>query len=398
MSWIRDLVRVARDRVPFYRSHLAGTDGASLDDVPTFEKSLLAPFGRFPMSSGGAEGAYRVLATSGTSGDRLYISLDRDEWQRSGDWLERVGARAGVTPRDVLLNTHCYGLWVGGPCLDLLSQRTGAGLVPLGPVNPTLVLQLLADGVGTMISATPSYLRRLIEAADAAKLDLRTTPLRLGFIGAEQAEQALRDKLLARLPEGFRWIELYGLTETGGPSVACAPDPAVPEIELNAAAFHFEVLDPRHDRAMPLGEIGELTITTRRPDGRTPLVRYRTRDLVRALAAGDTGVTRMSRILGRVDHSLKIGGVLVYPSSIAEIMSGLLPATSEWRAEVRRNGEDDELVLAAEASGGLCQAVERAFRDRVGLSVTVRSVEAGDLARSHEKTQRVLISSQSNAR
>ncbi len=397
MSWIEELVRVVRANIPFYRDHLAGADSTRLEALPTFEKSRIARYGRFPMSSGGAPGAYRVLATSGTSGDRLYISLDHLEWQRSADWLAQVGARVGVTRDDVLLNTHCYGLWVGGPCLDLLAQRTGAGLVPLGPTGPTNVLPLLADGIGSMISATPSYLRRLIEAADASGFDLRATPLRLGFIGAEPAEQALRDKLVARLPAGFRWIELYGLTETGGPSIACAPDPAVPEIELNTAAFHSEVLHPREDRVLPLGELGELTITTRRPDGRTPLVRYRTRDLVRAIAMDERGVSRMSRIVGRVDHSLKIGGVLVYPSSIAEIMSGLLPATSEWRAEVRRRGEDDELVLEAEAPDGLCQAVERAFRDRVGLTVTVRTAAAGELGRSREKTQRILIASQGGA-
>jgi phenylacetate-CoA ligase len=393
MPWIEDLVRSVRARIPFYRDHLASADPTRLGGVPAFDKSMTARYGRFPMSAGGAPGAYRVLATSGTSGDRLYISLDLGEWTRSADWLERVGRRAGVTGADVLLNTHCYGLWVGGPCLDLLAHRTGAGLVPLGPTGPATVLQLLADGVGTAISATPSYMRRLIEAADATGFDLRTTPLRFGFIGAEAAEQVLRDKLQARLPAGFQWIELYGLTETGGPSVACAPDPGVPELELNSDAYHFEVLDPREDRALPLGEIGELTITTRRPDGRTPLVRYRTRDLVRATAEDERGVLRMSRILGRVDHSLKIGGVLVYPSSIAEIMSGLLPATSEWRAEVRRRGEDDELVLEAEAPAELCRAVEQAFRDRVGVGVTVCSAPAGELARSREKTHRILLAS-----
>jgi phenylacetate-CoA ligase len=393
MSWIAELVQTVRARIPFYRDHLAGADPASLEALPTFEKSMVARYGRFPMSAGGAAGAYRVLATSGTSGDRLYISLDHLEWQRSADWLAGVGKRAGVTPDDVLLNTHCYGLWVGGPCLDLLAQRAGAGLVPLGPVGPAILLQLLADGIGSMISATPSYLRRLIEAAEAADIDLRASPLRLGFIGAESAEESLRDKLRERLPAGFQWIELYGLTETGGPSIACAPDPGVPEIELNTGAFHLEVLHPHEDRVMPLGEVGELTITTRRPDGRTPLVRYRTRDLVRAIAADERGVSRMSRILGRVDHSLKIGGVLVYPSSIAEIVSGLLPATSEWRAEVHRRGDDDELVLAAEAPQALCQAIERAFRDRVGLTLTVRAAAAGDLARSREKTRRILVSS-----
>ena len=89
---------------------------------------------------------------------------------------------------------------------------------------------------------------------------------------------------------------------------------------------------------------------------------------------------------------------LVYPSSIAEIMSEILPATSEWRADVRRRDQDDELLLEAEAPADVCQAVERAFRDRVGLGVTVRAALAGELARSREKTQRILIDSSATAR
>jgi phenylacetate-CoA ligase len=304
-----------------------------------------------------------------------------------------VGRRAGLTANDVLLNTHCYGLWVGGPALDLLATRCGAGLVPLGPVSPPLVLDLLADGVGTAISATPSYLRRLIEAAEAADIDLRDTRLCVGFIGAEPAETSLRQKLLARLPDGFQWIELYGLTETGGPSVAFGPDPDVETLTVNTEDFLIEVLDVSVDRPMPHGAVGELTITTRRTDGRTPLVRYRTRDLVRAVAGPVEAPTRVSRILGRADDALKIGGVLLYSSAAAEILSELLPPSAEWRALVHRAGEDDELVIEVEGSLELCRDVERAFRERIGLGLDVVARAPGSLARSLDKTQRVLIAS-----
>lgn len=395
-AWIAELVRTTRATVPFYRKHLAGVEVSDLASLPTFEKSMTVGHGRFPISAGGAPGAHRVIATSGTSGDRMYLSFDQSEWNRTADWLARAGGAGGLSPNDVLLNTHCYGLWVGGHALDLLANRIGAGLVPLGPTGPATILPLLADGVGTAISATPSYLRRLIEAAHAASFDLRRTPLRMGFIGAEGAESSLRRKLLAQLPNGFQWIELYGLSETAGPSVAFAPDPEVPELELNTEAFWLEVLHPSQDCVMPTGEVGELTITTRRTDGRTPLIRYRTRDLVRAVAGPAEAPTRISRILGRVDDSLKIGGVLVYPSAIAEIMSEILPATCEWRALVRRRDEDDELLVETEASVDLCRAVERAFRDRVGTGLTVTTVDARNLARSREKTQRILIESRTS--
>jgi phenylacetate-coenzyme A ligase PaaK-like adenylate-forming protein len=92
---------------------------------------------------------------------------------------------------------------------------------------------------------------------------------------------------------------------------------------------------------------------------------------------------------------LKIGGVLVYPSAISEILSELLPPTAEWRAVVRRSGNDDELLVEAEGSREACRVVERAFRDRVGLGVTVIPIQSDALSRSREKTQRILIDSDS---
>jgi 4-hydroxyphenylpyruvate dioxygenase len=387
---LNEMVHWSRTQIPFYREHLNGIAASDLSALRSFDKSMIRDFGRFPISAGGAPGAHRVLATSGTSGKRMYVCFDKGEWDRTGDWLENVGRRTGLTSEDVLLNTHCYGLWVGGPALDLLATRVGAGLIPVGATGFTEVLELLSDGVGSAISATPSYLCGLIEAAREEGVDLRQSPLRLGFIGAECAEESLRQKLRIFLPEGFQWIELYGLTETGGPSVAFAPDPVVPELELNTRDFCFEVLDSAEDLAVPPGEVGELTITTRRINGRTPLLRYRTRDLVRVTAGSPATPARISRILGRVDEAHKVGGVLIYPTAISGIMAEFLPPSTEWRAWVRPKDPDNELVIEAEASSELCEAAKRAFEDRIGVDLTLTPTPAGRLSRSYQKSRRVL--------
>jgi phenylacetate-CoA ligase len=252
---------------------------------------------------------------------------------------------------------------------------------------------MLAGGVGTAISATPSYLRRVIEAAEATGFDLRETGLRLGFIGAETAEPALRHKLLSRLPAGFRWVELYGLTETCGPSVAFAPDPDVPELTLNTENFLIEVLDLEDDVPVVPGAVGELTLTSRSPEARTPLIRYRTRDLVRVTAGDASAPMRISQILGRADDAMKIGGILMYPTAVAEIVSAMLPPTAEWRATVRRYVDDAELLLEVEAEPAMCEALELAFQARVGLAVTAIPTDGATLTRSREKTRRIVVES-----
>ena len=388
-----EVVSRARQRVPFYRDHLAEADPSDFSALPTFDKRMTVGYGRLPLSVGGAAGAHRVVATSGTSGERMFVAFDRADANRVGAWLEGVAHAVGLGPDDVLLNTHCYGLWVGGPILDLLANRAGAGLVPFGPGAPETAVRLLADRIGTAISATPSYMRRLIEAAEAMGEDLRATGLRIGFIGAEPAEEPLRRKLVARLPEDFRWIELYGLTETFGPSVAFAPDPDVPELHLNTQDFLVEVLDREADVPVAPGTVGELALSTRAADGRSPLIRYRTRDLVRVSAGTADAAERISRILGRADDALKVSGVLVYPSAVAEIVTELLPAGAEWRAVLRKKHPDDELFVEAEAGRDLCRDVERSFQRRVGLTVQVWPAKPGALERSREKTQRILIDS-----
>lgn len=390
-AWVQELLVTATERVPFYRDHLARADTSSLASLPTFRKRMTAGYGQFPLSAGGPVGAYRVIATSGTTGDRLYVAFDRTDWERVGDWLADVGRRVGLTSGDVLLNTHCYGLWVGGPVLDLLASRAGACVVPLGPSPPAAVLHMLAGGVGTAISATPSYLRRLVEAAQASGFDLAGSGLRLGFIGAESAEPSLRRKLLSLLPSGFRWVELYGLTETCGPSVAYAPDPDVAELTVNTHDFHAEVLDVAADVPAPPGAVGELTLTSRAPGSRSPLIRYRTSDLVRVTAGGPGAPTRVSPILGRADDAVKIGGVLMYPTAVAEIVSAVLPPSAEWRAVVRRRGPDHDLLVQAEATAQVCQTLETAFDERVGLDVMVVPTDRDAFVRSREKTRRVVF-------
>jgi phenylacetate-CoA ligase len=395
-TWVENLVSTAVARVPFYRDHLGSADTSSLDSLPTFTKRMTAGYGPFPLSAAGPAGAYRVVATSGTTGERMYMAFDREDWERVGDWLADVARRIDFSSRDVLLNTHCYGLWVGGPVLDLLASRASACVVPLGPAPPSAVLHMLANSVGTSISATPSYLRRLVEAAEATGLDLTETGLRFGFIGAEPAESSLRRKLLSFMPPGFRWVELYGLTETFGPSVAFSPDTDVAELTLNTRDFHVEVLDPAADIAADADTVGELTLTTRSPETRSPLIRYRTGDLVRVTAGDLVAPTRISRILGRADDAVKVGGVLMYPSAVAEIISAVLPPSAEWRAVVRSRGPDHELLVQAEASAQVCQTLETAFSERVGLDVSVLPTERDAFTRSLEKSRRVVFDTSAN--
>src|SRR5207245_7869235 len=89
--------------------------------------------------------------------------------------------------------------------------------------------------------------------------------------------------------------------------------------------FLFEIVDPETLQPLPMGEAGELVITTLTKEA-LPMVRYRTRDITRLsdepCACGRTHV-RIMRVTGRNDDMLIIRGVNVYRSQVEGVRIGL---------------------------------------------------------------------------
>jgi phenylacetate-CoA ligase len=389
------LVARAREQIPFYRDRLKAVHFTDLADLPTSTKSDLRPYGAFPLTAGSPAAAYRIAATSGTTGPRLFIAYSRNDWERIGRQLADRAAAIGFGPGDLLLNTHGYGLWIGGPTLDLLASVSGAGLLPAGPTSTAQVIDWLNDFPVTAISATPSYMRYLVETAQKQGVDLSSWGLKVGFIGGEGASVELRRRVCEALGTRFRWQELYGSTETGGPVLGFArPDgPLSGELLLDTREFIIEILKPDVDEPVTLGEIGELTITTPYREA-SPLIRYRTRDLAAEItedARDASGLPRITQITGRLDDALKIRGALVYPSAIEEVVAGFCPPGSEWRIRVTREaGGLDVLTVQAELEGEAAPVeLSRLLFDRIAVRPVVEPIPPGSLERFQGKAARV---------
>ena len=143
---------------------------------------------------------------------------------------------------------------------------------------------------------------------------------------------------------------------------------------------------------------GELVLTTLTKRA-MPLLRYRTRDLVRLdrepCACGRT-LARMSPVLGRTDDMLIVRGVNVFPSQIEAALlgvEGLAPhyviyrdrgpdGLEEIEVHAERASEPNDATLAERAGRSLAAALGI----RVGLSI----VEPGSLPRSEGKAVRVV--------
>ena len=93
-----------------------------------------------------------------------------------------------------------YGLFTGGLGLHYGVERLGASVVPVSGGNTDRQLMLLQDFGATMIACTPSYALYLAEEGQAAGIDFKKHPLRIGIFGAEPWTENMRAQLEEKLP------------------------------------------------------------------------------------------------------------------------------------------------------------------------------------------------------
>lgn len=387
-----ELVERCTRQIPFYAHHLAGTTGATFASLPTMSKEQLRAWGPRPLAGSGAQ-PVRYCATSGTTGPRMLVGFSGGDWERLSDQLARRGRLVGLAAGDLLVNTHGYGLWIGGPALDLLASGSGAGLLPIGPGQSDQLLTWLRELPITAMSATPSYVRYLAERIRSESIDTSDWQLRIGLVGGEGASTELRAAASRQFGAWFRWQELYGASEIGGPTLGWSPpdDPVDGgRLVLDTDEFVVEVLHPDRDEPVGRDEVGEITITTpyREVD---PLIRYRTRDLTARLEDLQPGAMTVRSILGRVDDALKVRGALVYPSAIEAVIASYCADGAEWRVVLDREpGRLDSLTVVVEHSESNLDELAEAIHQRVAVRPIIEAAAPGSLPRFEGKASRVV--------
>jgi phenylacetate-CoA ligase len=389
---VAQLVERAVATIPFYAHHLRNRAEVRFDDLPTCSKQAFSGWGQRPLA-GADDRVARFCATSGTTGPRQLVGFSGDDWERLATRLAARGRMVGLGDADLVANTHGYGLWIGGPALDLMTRGTGAGLLPVGPGNTDQLLAWFAELPITAMSATPSFMRYLAEHIRADAIDTSSWSLRIGLVGGEGASMALRREVTRCLGHEVRWQELYGASEIGGPTLGWSPpqDPFAGRLLVDTDEFVVELLHPERDEPVSDGELGELTVTTplRQTD---PLIRYRTRDLARSLPAIDdpSGFPSISTIVGRVDDALKVRGALVYPSAIEAVVVEHCADGAEWRIAIDREpGRLDTLTIVVEHERPHADGLADHVHHAVSVRPVVTVVPPGSLPRFEAKASRV---------
>ena len=416
MRKLRALVAHAMARSPFWRRKLgeAGVEPErlrTLDDLrrlPFLTKQELLddqeanpPYGTAITCSPSLAVAYHH--TSGTTGRTpLRVFETRRDWDWGADAWARALYAFGVRSTDIVYFPFGYGPFIGFWGAHYAVQKIGAMTVAGGAQSSEHRLRQLIDVGATVVVATPSYALRLAAVAGELGIDLaKGTRVELLLHAGEPGASIPATKALIERLWGAHAGDFAGMTETAGISAfECAAKPG----GMHIAEDHFieEVIDPETGEPAAPGEIGE-RVTTALGIGSLPIIRYRTRDLVRRVPAskcpcGRTFDLYLGGILGRSDDLRIIRGTNVHPSAVEGVVRRF-DQIREFRIVFERVGLQDEVTVELEALPHVPPEGQAELARRIadelayaheGLRFGIRLMEPGSLPTFELKARRVV--------
>jgi phenylacetate-CoA ligase len=338
----------------------------------------------------------RCHQTSGTTTVPIRWLDTKESWDNIVSNWHQIFAAAGVSGNDRFFFAFSFGPFLGfWSALDAV-VRLGCFCFPGGSMTSLARLQAIVDNRITILCCTPTYAQHLGEVAREKGIDLTRSPLRLIIVAGESGGSipATRRRIECSWPNA-RVFDHHGMTEVGPVSYQCPAQPGT--LHVLETAYFAEVIDPATDRQVQAGEAGELVLTTLDRIG-SPLLRYRTGDLVKArerscCSCGRYELALEGGILGRTDDMVVVRGVNVYPSLIEELVRGR-PGVAEYRAQLDCRQAMAELLLEVEPEPThgdpqlLQKELERSLQTALNLRVPIRLLPPGSLPRFEMKAQR----------
>ncbi len=356
------------------------------DEHPPFGTNLTSPLERYT----------RVHATSGTTTGRKLKWLDTD---RTWAWFVRcwqeVYRAAGLARDDVVFAAFGFGPFIGFWGGFEAAQALGAMVVAGGAQKSLQRIDWIRDSRATVLLSTPTYALRLAEVAQENGVDLSSTSIRMTIHAGEPGASIPTTRRRIEEAWGARAFDHAGSTEAGAWGYEC---PGGSGMHLLESDFIGEVLEVGGDRAVRLGESGELVLSNL---GRwdMPVVRYRTGDIVRvgaeACECGNPYVCFPGAVLGRADDMIQLRGMNIYPSAVEQLVRTQREIV-EFEVAVFQHREMLEMeirveVLPRSRQDTVCDELSRTLATQLGLQATVRPVEAGSLPRYELKARRFKI-------
>lgn len=368
---------------------------ADLSKFPFTVKNDLRDNYPFGLTAVPMERVVRIHASSGTTGRPTvvtYTQHDIDVWAQT---VARSIRASGGRAADIVHVAYGYGLFTGGLGAHYGAERLGCAVVPMSGGQTEKQVQLIRDFKPRIIMVTPSYVLNIVDEMERQGMDPRSCSLEIGIFGAEPWTGRMRQEIENRL--GIDAVDIYGLSEVGGPGVAneCLETKDGPTLWEDH--FYPEIIDPETGEVLPDGEEGELVFTTLTKEA-LPMIRYRTRDLTRLLPPTARSMRRMDKITGRSDDMLIIRGVNLFPSQVEELVLKMPKLAPYYQLVVSREGHLDSLAVRVERrpevseadAEGLDKALQHQIKSYIGVSAQVVVGGPDTIERSLGKARRII--------
>ncbi|MEA5003721.1 MAG: phenylacetate--CoA ligase [Christensenella sp.] len=404
---LKHTVAYCYDNVPHYKKKLdeIGLKPEHIKTLKDIEKLPFTtkedlrenyPYGMFavPMKQ-----IVRVHGSSGTTGNPTIVGYTRHDLDMWTGLVSRIACAAGLVPDDIAQISFGYGLFTGGFGLHYGLENVGASVIPVSSGNTERQIKFMQDFGSTVLISTPSYALYLGETAQRMGVDFKKLKLRLGLFGGEGHTKEMQKQIEKYL--NITDTENYGLSEVIGPGFSgeCYKQNGM---HIADDEFISEVIDPDTGEVLPIGERGELVITSLTKEA-LPILRYRTKDITRLFddpcPCGRTTM-RMEKVSGRTDDMLIIRGVNVFPSQIEGVLLGMEDVAPHYeivlttekhldRIEVKVEVADEGLLTSYKALETLKESIAHNIFTVLNMHVKVTLAEPQSLKRFEGKAQRV---------
>ena len=338
----------------------------------------------------------RYNQTSSTTGNPLRWIDTAENWQWMLDCWKAVYRAARVSNEDRIFFPFSFGPFLGFWTGFDAATQIGAHTIPSGGMTSHSRLTLIDTVQPTVVCCTPTYALRLLDVAQERGLSLSSSSVGTIIVAGEPGGSIPATRKRIEDGWGARVIDHYGLTEVGPIGFECWHSPG--SVHINEQEFIAEVLDPETSQPVADGQQGELVITNLGRVG-SPVIRYRTRDLVVRTLTPCTCGRIFARLVGgvtaRADDMVNVRGVNVYPSAIEAVIR-TIPEVLEYRCTVTGEPSNRSVAIEVEPMATsntdfVVEHVTNQIRQALGLSVVVHSVGPGVLPRFEMKAHRFLV-------
>ncbi len=406
-------MRYVYERSPFYRRKFDKA-GIKADDIQTLADIQHVPFTvKDELRESQAENppwgdilcippedGVRAFQTSGTTGIPVKVLISGRDWTVNFyEQFMHFMHGYGITKSDVLFVPFHFGIHIAWWGFSTMLGQHGVLIIPGGGQSTKNRIRNIFEWQATVVCGTPTYMIYLGETAQEMGMPLTESKVGKVVVAGEPGATVPSTRKVIEELWGAKCFDDLGSTEMTNFAHECVYQNGTHVIE---SLFYPECLSMETLEPVPEGEVGELVLSNLCTDS-MPLIRYRTRDLVKfnmqKCECGRTFRRLDGGVLGRSDDMFHFAGVNIFPAAIENMIREQQEFATEYQLVVPEMGSRKRLKIRVEPAGPdvpddvLDQAAKRlvdTVHFRLTVTPEVEVVKQGELPRYEGKAKRVV--------